>query len=274
MSISDENSALKFSVIISIPDIIKCITNTKHNAINQLYIDSLYFALSAAVELNNILIPKYTNTDSKATIAIFLKDLYHEDLVTFKLSPAADWAILSACWSPSIIDVYVLGFKKFMSNRAILFANIFSGEYNIFGTLYIDASNKKVFSSIYSASITSSAALSMPSTSHEPDPSSKLWSSWSSIAEKNSSDPNMNLFKAPITTSPIDANNWTTSFNKEPTTPFPSSSPSANEYCGITKLNNNIISIKANIVFRNIFFIVLFFIFSSYILSYPLSHLY
>ena len=88
---------------------------------NQLLIDSLYLALSAAVELINILNPKYTNTDNNATIAIFLNDLYHEAIVFFSSPPASEVDISCACLSTSIIDVYVLGFIKFISNNDILF---------------------------------------------------------------------------------------------------------------------------------------------------------
>ena len=80
-----ENKELMVSVNNKIPDITICITNTKHNATNQSRRDSLYFALSAAVELIKILIAKYTKTDNNPTTAIFLNDLYHDAIVSCKL---------------------------------------------------------------------------------------------------------------------------------------------------------------------------------------------
>ena len=103
--ISAENNALKLSTNIKIPDMIKWITKTKHNATNQSLRDSLYFALSAAVELIKIRIPKYTNTDNSPTIAIFLKDRYQEAISYCRSPPAADSDASIAVSSPVITEV-------------------------------------------------------------------------------------------------------------------------------------------------------------------------
>ena len=82
--------SVNLSVIIKSPDIIKCIKNTKHNATTQFCNDSLYFALSDAVELIKILIPRYTKTDSNPTIAIFLNEIYQSEIVCLSTPLAAD----------------------------------------------------------------------------------------------------------------------------------------------------------------------------------------